>query len=141
VSETKAGYERQLEELYAEIGRLTTHVNFFKSGTLRGKCMLLEHRAVDILNVHGHISESLQAAWVASAYGIPVSVGNTPFALGVHIAAALPEDTRMEYSFQDYDHSVEQPIVFEDGYARAPAREGHRLTLFESARRELARPV
>ena len=30
VSETKAGYERQLEELYAEIGRLTTHVNFLK---------------------------------------------------------------------------------------------------------------
>lgn len=30
VSETKAHYERQLEELYAEIGRLTTHVNFLK---------------------------------------------------------------------------------------------------------------
>jgi putative transposase len=30
VSETKAGYECQLEELYAEIGRLTTHVNFLK---------------------------------------------------------------------------------------------------------------
>ena len=30
ISETKAAYERQLEELYAEIGRLTTHVNFLK---------------------------------------------------------------------------------------------------------------
>ncbi len=30
VSETRAAYERQLEELYAEIGRLTTHVNFLK---------------------------------------------------------------------------------------------------------------
>lgn len=30
MSEIKAGYERQLEELYAEIGRLTTHVNFLK---------------------------------------------------------------------------------------------------------------
>jgi putative transposase len=28
VTETKAAYERQIEELYAEIGRLTTHVNF-----------------------------------------------------------------------------------------------------------------
>jgi putative transposase len=30
VSEAKATYERQIEELYAEIGRLTTHVNFLK---------------------------------------------------------------------------------------------------------------
>jgi transposase len=30
VTETKAAYERQIEELYAEIGRLTTHVNFLK---------------------------------------------------------------------------------------------------------------
>lgn len=30
VTETKAAYDRQLEELYAEIGRLTTHVNFLK---------------------------------------------------------------------------------------------------------------
>ncbi len=27
---TKAAYERQLEELYAEVGQLTTHVNFLK---------------------------------------------------------------------------------------------------------------
>jgi transposase len=26
----QAAYERQLEDLYAEIGRLTTHVNFLK---------------------------------------------------------------------------------------------------------------
>jgi cell division protein FtsB len=30
VTEAKAAYEQQLEELYAEIGRLTTHVNFLK---------------------------------------------------------------------------------------------------------------
>ena len=30
ISEAKAAHERQLEELYAEIGRLTTHVNFLK---------------------------------------------------------------------------------------------------------------
>ena len=30
VTEIKAAYERQLEDLYAEIGRLTTHVNFLK---------------------------------------------------------------------------------------------------------------
>jgi transposase-like protein len=30
ITEVKATYERQLEELYAEIGRLTTHVQFLK---------------------------------------------------------------------------------------------------------------
>jgi transposase len=30
VPETKAAYERQLDDLYAEIGRLTTHVNVLK---------------------------------------------------------------------------------------------------------------
>jgi putative transposase len=30
VTEAKAVYERQIEELYAEIGRLTTHVTFLK---------------------------------------------------------------------------------------------------------------
>ena len=30
VTETRAAYERQIEDLYAEIGRLTTHVNFLK---------------------------------------------------------------------------------------------------------------
>jgi transposase-like protein len=30
VTEAKAAYERQIEELYAEIGRLTTHVTFLK---------------------------------------------------------------------------------------------------------------
>ena len=30
VTDLKATHERQLEELYAEIGRLTTHVNFLK---------------------------------------------------------------------------------------------------------------
>lgn len=30
VTELKAAHERQVEDLYAEIGRLTTHVNFLK---------------------------------------------------------------------------------------------------------------
>ena len=29
-AEAKAAYERQIEELYAEVGRLTTHVSFLK---------------------------------------------------------------------------------------------------------------
>ena len=30
LTDVKAAYERQLEDLYAEIGRLTTHVTFLK---------------------------------------------------------------------------------------------------------------
>jgi len=30
LTDVKAAYERQLEDLYAELGRLTTHVNFLK---------------------------------------------------------------------------------------------------------------
>src|SRR5512138_3477945 len=30
VTQARAAYERQIEDLYAEIGRLTTHVNFLK---------------------------------------------------------------------------------------------------------------
>jgi transposase-like protein len=30
VAEARVAHERQIEELYAEIGRLTTHVNFLK---------------------------------------------------------------------------------------------------------------
>jgi transposase-like protein len=30
LTEARAAYERQIEDLYAEIGRLSTHVNFLK---------------------------------------------------------------------------------------------------------------
>ena len=46
----------------------------------------------------------------------------------------------MEYSFQDYDHLLEQPVQFADGYALAPDRPGHGLTLSEAARAEYAAP-
>ncbi len=116
------------------------HVNSGEYLDLHGKRMLMEHRAVDILNVHGNISDTLQAGWLAAEYGIPISLGNTPFELGVHLAAALPEAQWMEYSFQDYDMVVEQPIVFEGGYAIAPDRPGHGLALSEQGRQEYARP-
>src|SRR5579871_1767143 len=52
-----------------------TFVNTGEYLDLRGKRQLIEHHAVDILNVHGHISHGLHAAWLASEYGIPVSLG------------------------------------------------------------------
>jgi L-alanine-DL-glutamate epimerase-like enolase superfamily enzyme len=116
------------------------HINSGEYLDLRGKIKLMEARAVDMLNIHGHISDSLTAAKIAAHYGIPVSLGNTNFELGVHIAAALPEATWLEYSFQDYNHIIEQPIEFVEGYALVPERPGHGFTLSEAARREYARP-
>ena len=60
--------------------------------------------------------------------------------LGVHLACALPEANWIEYSFQGYEHLVEEPVAFEGGYAIAPERPGHGLALAEAARREYARP-
>ena len=118
-----------------------SHINSGEYLDLRGKRALLEHRAVDILNVHGNVSDTMQAAWLAAEYGIPVSLGNTPFEVGVHLACALPEARWLEYSFHDYEHLLEEPIAFEEGYAVAPDRPGHGLTLSGAARREYARPT
>jgi L-alanine-DL-glutamate epimerase-like enolase superfamily enzyme len=107
---------------------------------LHGKRLLLEHRATDILHTHGAITESMRAGWLAAEYGVPVAFGNTPFEVGVHLAAALPEVVFMEYSFLDYNQLLEQPIQFEDGYALVPDRPGHGLALSAAARSEYARP-
>ena len=41
--------------------------------SLHDKHKLIEHKAVDILNVHGHISDTLKAAWLAAEYGLTLS--------------------------------------------------------------------
>jgi len=117
-----------------------SHINSGEYLDLHGKRLLMEHRAVDIVNLHGHISDSRQAAWLAAEYGIPVSLGNTPFELGVHLAAALPNVEWMEYSFQDYEQLLAEPIVFKDGFAYAPERPGHGLALADDARITYAHP-
>jgi L-alanine-DL-glutamate epimerase-like enolase superfamily enzyme len=104
------------------------------------KRQLLEQRAVDVLNVHGSISEAMKVAWLAAEHGIPIAVGNTNFEIGVHLAAALPEVTWMEYSFLSYNHLLETPIEFCDGYALVPDRPGHGLSIAEAARKEFGQP-
>ncbi len=118
-----------------------SHINSGEYLDLRGKRLLMEARAVDYLNVHGSVGDTLRAAWLAAEYGLPVSLGNTPFELGVHLAAALPEANWLEYSFQDYNQLVNEPVQFDGGYALAPDRPGHGLTLSEAARTEYARPT
>lgn len=116
------------------------HVNSGEYLDLRGKRKLIEARGVDLLNVHGHFSDVMRAGWLAAEHGIPVTLGNTMLELGVHLAAALPEAHWLEYSFQNYNHLVEEPVVFSEGYAVAPERPGHGLVLSEAARREHACP-
>jgi L-alanine-DL-glutamate epimerase-like enolase superfamily enzyme len=60
---------------------------------------------------------------------VEISLGNTMLELGVHLASALPEARWLEYSFQNYNHLVEEPIEIRDGIATAPDRPGHGLTL------------
>jgi L-alanine-DL-glutamate epimerase-like enolase superfamily enzyme len=56
------------------------------------------------------------------------------------MACALPEVQWLEYSFQNFDHLVEQPIEIREGWIYAPDRPGHGLVLSETARRYWSRP-
>ena len=105
-----------------------------------GKRLLMEADATDILNVHGQVTDVMRIGWLAADRGIPVSLGNTFLEVGVHMACALPEVQWLEYSFQNFDHLVDQPVEIRDGWAYAPDRPGHGLVLSETARREWARP-
>lgn len=105
-----------------------------------GKRALMEADAVDILNVHGQITDVMRIGWLAAELGVPVSLGNTFLEVGVHCACALPDTQWLEYSFQNFDALVDEPIRIEDGVAIAPDRPGHGLVLSDEARRALRQP-
>ena len=105
-----------------------------------GKRQLMLAGGTDILNVHGQVTDVMRIGWLAAELGIPVSLGNTFLEVGVHMACALPEVEWLEYSFQNFDHLVEQTMDIHDGWIHAPDRPGHGLVLSEIARRDWARP-
>lgn len=132
-----------LRDDFDGLARISAEVPFAFVNTgeyldLRGKRQLLEHRAVDVLNVHGHLSDVMHAAWLASEHGIPVSLGNTTCEIGVHLAVALPEVEWLENSLIGWDVLVAEPVRFENGYAIAPDVPGHGLRLSEAARADFA---
>jgi L-alanine-DL-glutamate epimerase-like enolase superfamily enzyme len=134
-----------LRDDYEGLARVCAEVPFVFVNTgeyldLRGKRQLMERRAVEILNVHGRISQVMHAAWLAAEYGIPISLGNSTCEIGVHLAAALPEAEWLENSFIGWDALVAEPVKFENGYAIAPDRPGHGLSISEAARAEFASP-
>lgn len=117
-----------------------THINSGEYLDAAGKRQLMLAGATDILNVHGQITDVMRVGRLAAELGVPVSQGNTFLETGVHTACALPEVTWLEYSFQNFDHLVEEPIDVRDGWIYAPDRPGHGLVLSESARTLWARP-
>jgi L-alanine-DL-glutamate epimerase-like enolase superfamily enzyme len=117
-----------------------TQINSGEYLDAAGKRKLMLADGTDILNVHGQVTDVMRIGWLAAELGIPVSLGNTFLELGVHMACALPEVEWLEYSFQNYDHLVEQPIEIRDGWITAPDRPGHGLVLSENARSRWARP-
>lgn len=106
-----------------------TKINSGEYLDLAGKRALLLADATDMLNVHGQVTDVMRIGWLASELGTPVTMGNTFLEVGVHMACALPEVEWLEYSFQNFDHLVEKPIVIRDGWAWAPDGLGHGLTL------------
>lgn len=105
-----------------------------------GKRQLMLAGGTDILNVHAQVTDVMRIGWLAAELAIPVSLGNTFLETGIHAACALPEVEWLEYSFQNFDHLVDEPIRIENGYAYAPNRPGHGLVLSETTRRDWARP-
>ncbi len=128
-----------LRELRAAIP--WTMINSGEYLDVSGKRELLLAGGTDILNVHGAVTDVMRIGWFASEIGIPVSLGNTFLEFGVHMACALPEVEWLEYSFQNFDHLVEQPIAIKNGIIKAPEGPGHGLVLSETARREWSRPT
>jgi L-alanine-DL-glutamate epimerase-like enolase superfamily enzyme len=105
-----------------------------------GKRQLMLAGGTDILNVHGQVTDVMRIGWLAAEMGIPVSLGNTFLEIGVHMACALPEVEWLEYSFQNFDHLVEEPMEIKDGWIHAPDRPGHGLVLSDTARQQWSRP-
>lgn len=101
---------------------------------VEGKRELLENGACDLLNIRsGLVSESLDAAALAHAYAVPTHVGHAAGHIGVHLAAALPEPTYIEWWDRPWDAITEQSVTVEDGHLIAPNRPGHGVTLQDTA--------
>jgi L-alanine-DL-glutamate epimerase-like enolase superfamily enzyme len=105
-----------------------------------GKRKLLEARVCDLLNVHGQVTDVMRIGWLAADMGARISMGNTFLEVGVNMALALPGVEWLEYSFQNFEHLVEQPYEIRDGRIFGSEAPGHGLVVSELARRTWHRP-
>ncbi len=101
---------------------------------------LIEARAVDVLQpdvaIAGGITETLRICALAATHGLTVAPhlwgGAVLFASGLHLAAATPCVTTLEFSRGDnplLNDLVQEPFALVDGYVLAPDRPGLGLTL------------
>jgi L-alanine-DL-glutamate epimerase-like enolase superfamily enzyme len=117
-----------------------TLVNAGEYLDITGKRKLLEARVCDLLNVHGQVTDVMRIGWLAADMGAKLTMGNTFLELGVNMALALPDVEWLEYSFQNFEHLVEQPYEIRDGRIYGSPQSGHGLTISEMARRTWHRP-
>lgn len=106
-----------------------------------GKRALIEAGGADMLNVHGHVTDVMRIGWLAAEKSVPVTLGNSFLEIGVNMALALPEVEWLEYSYQNFDHLVEESYHMENGYIHGRDVPGHGLVLSEAARRDWHRPT
>ena len=112
-----------------------TRINAGEYLDLSGKRSLLDAQACDVLNVNGPTGDGMIAGWLANDSNVEVSLGNTFLEIGVNVALALPCVQWLEYSFQNFDHLVEERFEIIDGLIHARDVPGHGLELSEAARR------
>jgi L-alanine-DL-glutamate epimerase-like enolase superfamily enzyme len=105
-----------------------------------GKRKLLEARVCDLINVHGQVTDVMHIGWLAADMGAKITMGNTFLEVGVNMALALPGVDWLEYSFQNFEHLVEQPYEIRDGRIFGSEAPGHGLIVSELARRTWRRP-
>lgn len=113
-----------------------TRINSGEYLDLSGKRKLLQAEACDMLNVHGQVSDVMRAGWLAGEHNVEVTFGNSFLEIGANMAMALPGVRWLEYSFQNFEHLVEEPYVIRDGLIRCHDRPGHGLRLSDAARNE-----
>jgi L-alanine-DL-glutamate epimerase-like enolase superfamily enzyme len=105
-----------------------------------GKRALMQAGAADLLNVHGHVTDVMRIGWLAADLGVPVTLGNSFLEIGVNMALALPEVEWLEYSYQNFEHLVEQPYRMQDGLIHGSEASGHGLVLSDEARTRWHQP-
>ena len=74
----------------------------------------MEAGATDILNVHGQVSDVMRIGWLAAELGIPVTWA-TPSSSRRPYGLRTARGQWLEYSFQNFDQLVDDPIVIRDG--------------------------
>lgn len=101
---------------------------------------LVERKAVNRLRVNGDIDFALACADIATDLGVPLIYGNSPFELGVHVAAAIPFFERLEFADLAWNRLPRYPIRFEKGYAIAPSQPGMGLEPNPEMLKQFSRP-